>query len=74
MSLNIRGDDLSFFVVVTEMSSSSTTNNGESNEKIFMNLSPGVGYDFEVRIKCMYVICTICISVSHTKLISGILY
>ena len=55
MSLNIRGDgdNLSFFVVVTEMSSSNTTNNGGSNEKIFMNLTPGVGYDFEVRIKCL---------------------
>ena len=62
MSLNIRGDvaNLSFFVVVTEMSSSDTTNNGMSNEKIFMNLRRGVGYDFEVRIKCLYVIVPSC--------------
>ena len=51
-SLDSRGDTTSFFVVVTDMSSSNTTNNGDNNEKIFMDLAPGVGYDFKVRKNC----------------------
>ena len=53
--LNSRGDSLSFFVGVTETSSGNnfTVNNGENNEKIFMNLRPEELYDFEVWAKCM---------------------
>ena len=55
VSLNIRGDDFSFFVVVTEMFSANifTVNNGESNEKIFKNLRPEEVYDFQVWVKCL---------------------
>lgn len=58
-SLDSRGATTSFFVVVTDISGSDTTNNGESNEKLFMNLSPGVEYEFKVR-KIVHVLERMC--------------